>query len=91
MSKRKPEIKFENWAQYTLAARSFIPAALGYDETWTQGALASLLGVDPNYISMVERGDREPGKQFQLTLSYLITMARNGIDPRSAMPDMGVK
>jgi helix-turn-helix protein len=74
---------FENWAQYTRAARSFIPAALDYDETWTQSALASLLGVDPNYVSMVERGDREPGRQYQLTLSYLIQMARSGLDPRS--------
>lgn len=75
---------FESWAQYTRAAREFIPRALDYDETWTQAAIAGLLGVDPNYISMVERGDREPGKQYQLTLGYLIQMARNGIDPRSA-------
>ena len=78
------EIKFESWAQYTSAARSFIPAALGYDEIWTQGALAAMLGVDSNYISMVERGSRKPGKQFQLTLGYLIIMARNRIDPRNA-------
>lgn len=84
MAKQQPEINFQSWAQYTLAARSFIPAALGYDETWTQSALAGLLGVDPNYVAIIERGEKEPGKQYQLTLGYLIQMARNGIDPRSA-------
>lgn len=81
MANRK--IKFENWAQYTRDARSFIPIALGHDEIWTQGTLASLLGVDSNYVSMIERRDKEPGKRFKITIGYLIKMAQNGIDPRS--------
>jgi hypothetical protein len=77
--------EFENWAQYTKAAREYIPQALGYgDEApWTQAALADLLGVDVNYISILERGEKEPGKAFRLHLRRLMIMARNGLDPRA--------
>lgn len=76
---------FETWAQYLRAARDYVPQALNYADKapWSQSAFASLLGVDANYISMIERGDREPGLQFRLTLNYVLILARNGLDPRA--------
>lgn len=82
---KKTKIKFENWAQYTRDARTYIPAALDYDETWSQATLAAVLGVNPNYISMIERGKKRPGKQYRVTFSYIIGMADMRVDPRSAI------
>ncbi len=81
MSQSLPE--FESWAQYTRAAREFIPAALGYaDESpWSQESLGSMLGVSGNYISMVERGT-EPGMPYKKHLRRLLLMAQHGLDPR---------
>ena len=76
---------FESWGQYTRDARDYSPRALNYgDESpWTQETLAGLIGVDKNYVSIIERGEKEPGQQFRLLLNYLLIMARNGLDPRA--------
>jgi hypothetical protein len=35
------------------------------------------------YVSIIERGEKEPGLQFRLTLNYILIRTRNGIDPRA--------
>ncbi len=76
--------KFENWAQYTLDARRFIPTVLNYEDEapWSQETLGSMLGVSSNYISIVERGEKEPGQPFKKHLRHLLIMAQHGLDPR---------
>ncbi len=65
-------------------ARELMPERLGYsDERWTQSALADILGVDSNYVAMVERGEREPSKLFQRCLDYAMQLAMAGLDPRA--------
>lgn len=78
--------KFENWSQYTRAAREFIPCALDYaDEApWSQETLGSILGVSGNYVAIIERGEKEPGMPFRKCLQHVLTMARNGLDPRAS-------
>lgn len=80
------ELQFTNWAQYTKDARTFIPTALDYaDEApWSQEALGSMLGVSGNYIAIIERGEKEPGLPFRKCLQHVLTMARNGLDPRAS-------
>lgn len=77
---------FENWAQYTRDARTFIPTALDYtDEApWSQETLGSMLGVTGNYVAIIERGEKEPGLPFKMHLRHLLIMAQHGIDPRMA-------
>lgn len=78
------DLKFENWAQYTRAAREFIPCALDVaDESpWSQESLGSMLGVSGNYVAIVERGEREPGLPYKRHLQHLLMMAQHGLDPR---------
>lgn len=73
----------QSWAQITREARDVLPRLLHYDEVWTQAALGALLGVSGNYVALVERGEKQPGMQYRLTLTYLLKLAEAGIDPRN--------
>jgi hypothetical protein len=77
--------EFENWAQYTRAARYYMPRALGRadDAPWSRADLAALLDVESDHISAIELDDRRPLKEFQLHLRLLMAMARHGLDPRN--------
>ncbi len=76
--------KLKTWAQYTRAAREFIPTALDYaDESpWSQETLGSMLGVSGNYVAIIERGEKEPGMPYRRHLRHLLIMAQHGLDPR---------
>ena len=85
--KKIPKPKFDNCAQYVRDARDYIPRVLGLtDEApWTQAKLADLIGVDPNYIGIIERGEKEPSQHFRNTLVYIFALAENKIDPRDVL------
>jgi transcriptional regulator with XRE-family HTH domain len=62
-------------------SRTEIPRLLGYDERWTQVKLAIVLGVESNYIAMVERNERQPSELFKRALKFVLQLAQHGIDP----------
>lgn len=73
------------YAEMVRRARDEMPRRLDYDDEapWTQSAMAALVGVEPNYWAMVERGEREPSRMFQRCLDYAMQMASAGLDPRA--------
>lgn len=73
----------KNYGDMVRRARDLMPERLGYDERWTQAALANVLGVEPNYVAMIERGEREPSNLFQHCLDFAMQMAQAGLDPRA--------
>ena len=57
------------------SARSEIATVTGLPKKLNQAEMGKLLGVHPNYIARLERGESEPSATIERCLTYAVNLA----------------